>query len=565
VYPNSPTYIVLMFCVWLYMAWTAAAHGGSPRDRREKEGVLEEVYTVQGEQDSLALLQQMSMQVSADAEMTHVAEDSVDGKHKEADIHETNNGIIKGECKRAIDTHMSAVESITRSLVVLGTVTTEMATSVSELLSPAQRALLSWLKGNRVSADYELLEFSFLLSKKGFKQMYLCDPLALPPAGTATGRASNLWTFGQIFNKACSRTMYKDTLLAMDAVIQAVGDGFRCYKAGLSPRNTSAERAVALTLATIKSGGGVFRRKAPGALWKTNGTSELETSLALAITETIDFALSMPHRTRYFEAARPGIVQLLQKHFVNKSFNSTAEILMVDRKIKEHFHSDREFSKSASSSLVAQEKRQPNRRRGKCTESHRRRGQKNSNFDMHPFRKRETSKYNNGGGGGSCWLCWGRRRRARRRRTFKRDEYKKKHCPGDSEKDLNYLFETDCSYNGCSSPVDLLYRDVMAPTCALHDVCYKCGMGVKSEGFCDDVFYRNIKNECTRKKTGWQSWQRPICIGQAGIVWMAVRLGGWFSQDPDPWCKGTCAQKVAFSDSTNSVPHMAAIDDWYSR
>jgi len=538
------------------LACTASAHAGLPRDRGEQQAVLEEVCS---DQDSLALLQQMSMQVSADAEMTQMAD---------AEVTQIT------PCTQAIENKISAVESITRSLTAPGTVVTQMTAAVSELLSPVQRALIAWTKGMGVSADFELIEFSLLLTNFDFKAMYLCNPLDLPaPNTTATKRAAILWSLDESLHVACPGAMYNDTLHAFDIVVQAVRDGLRCHKAGLSPQNTTEQRNIAFNKAVLQPKKQpiinkkiqVAKSKAM-ALFENDDASELETSLALAISDTIDFAFSMPHRKRYLEAARPGIVQLLEKYIVNKSFSSAAELLTADRKIKDHFHPDRELSNSSVPSLVAQDISTSggHRRRGACDPGHRRRLQADYNFDKHPFRKRSLSKYDNGGGGGSCWSCWGRRRRNRRRRTFRRDEYKKAQCPGDSEKKLDELFETDCSYNGCSSPTPLLYRDVMSPTCALHDVCYKCGPGQSSEKYCDDNFYHNINNECARKKKGWKIWQRPICYAQSGIVWAAVRLGGSFSENSGDWCKGTCAQKLAFSPSQNARPHLEVIDSWYS-
>jgi len=559
VYPNSPTYIVPMFRVWLCLAWKAAAHAGLPHDRGKQLAVLEEVYS---DQDSLALFQQMSMQVSADAEMTQMAD---------AEVTQIT------PCLQAIENKISAVESITRSLTVFGTMVTQMTAAVLELLSPVQRVLIAWTKGMTVAADFELIEFSLLLTNFDFKAMYLCNPLDLPASdGTVTERAAILWSVEKSLHAACLGTMYKDTLHALGIVMQAVMDGLRCQKAGLSPQNRTEQRKIAFTKTVIQpKKQPIMKKKMQEAkskaasqmsLFENDDVSELETNLALAISDTIDFAFSMPHRKRYLEAARPGIVQLLERYIVNKSFSSAAELLMADRKVKDHFHPDSEFSNSSVPSVVAQDipPSTGHRRRGECNPGHRRRGQASYNFDKHPFRTRDISEYNNGGGGGSCWACWGRRRRDRRRRTFKRDEYKKAQCPEDSEKNLDDLFETDCSYNGCSSPTPLLYRDVVSPTCSLHDVCYKCGKGVSSEAFCDNVLFKNINAECARKKKGWKIWQRPICYAQSGIVWAAVRIGGRFSEPPGQWCQGTCAKKVAFSSSKTSEPHLRAVDSWYS-
>jgi len=62
-------------------------------------------------------------------------------------------------------------------------------------------------------------------------------------------------------------------------------------------------------------------------------------------------------------------------------------------------------------------------------------------------------------------------------------------CPDDSEKNLDDLFETDCAYNGCTSPSPMLYLDFMSPTCFIHDVCYICGPGVVNQNYCNDAFY----------------------------------------------------------------------------
>jgi len=524
-----------------FLAALTTAYGDALLEAVGQQVVLKEIHSEVVGTDSLALLQQTSVQIDADARVTP----DVQSMDYEAEFLPSvrDKDIVAGatfseSCKMAIEHKMTDVDTIMPSFVHMNE--TEMAFAVEQLLRPAQRALMSWTKGLRSAADFELIEFSLLLTQQGFREMFLCDTSSLSPRLT-THLASSLSTVVEALDRECPQMIFSDTMDAMNVVLTTIMDGLRCHKAGLNPKNTSRERATAFETATIKGDIGVDD-SFQFVTAKDSASSFAEARLALTLGQLVSFAFSMPHRKLYLEEARPGIVSLMEEYLVGKNFTSTAGILLADKKLKSRFQPDEAASSDEVASLSSEEDFHKgstgHRRRGQCYHGHRRRGQATYNFDQHPFRA------------GS------------RRGTLLREKYRNTYCPKDSEKDLDDLFETDCTYKGRTSPAPLLYFDVISPTCAIHDVCYACGRGVVSEVDCDAAFYENIINECRRKKFGSSLWQRPICMVQANIVWAAVRTGGSFNEEPPgTWCKATCAKTLAFSK--HSEPHMKILDDWY--
>jgi len=555
-----------LYGVCVLARW-AIAYADLAKDTVGHDALRKEIHREVVDQDSLAFLQHMSIQLDAGASMTPAVPQVSQRNPQSMDF---NAELVRSEtkahmqidgntfydddsCMMAIKHKISTVEAIKTSLSGSPGRVTEMAVAVQQLLDPANRALVSWSKGLQSAADFELVEFSLLL-QSGFLKMYLCDTSTIPEEMTAPASASVIYSIGETLRRECPHTLLNDTTHALDVVMKAVRMGLRCHKAGLDPTKTSEERQMAFEEAEIKN---VTQRIPLTVTARDSTSSSVDARVAFRLEQFISFAFSMPHRKRYLEEARPGIVQLMEKYFIGRNFTSTADILLAHEKLKSNFHPDEKAS-SNNFAFLPSEKDPHNgstghRRRGTCNPGHRRRGQAGYNFDKHPFRTRALSAYDNGDG--DWWS-------PRRRRTFKRDEYKDKFCPGDSEKNLDDLFETDCAYNGCTSPSPMLYLDVMSPTCFIHDVCYICGPGVVNQYYCDDAFYDNMMAECKRKMTGWNLWKKPICDAEASIVWLAVAVGGkWPKVQAGPWCQTECARKAAFGPDYQE--HLKMVDNWY--
>lgn len=343
---------------------------------------------------------------------------------------------------------------------------------------------------------------------------YLC---ALPEDHVMTSAQLRVEALASEVKEECNALLGRLSFKLLDSLSDLISEAsvaIGCSSAGLAPVATEQDAAM------LQQGSGL-------SFSLRSDISEAQTTRRL-----LHWVAQADYRLDYLEAMVPGSKAALARHF--GQIPSSSLLQLSDSDFLERFSAFRE-STSASVS-----------------------GQHSSNKAEHPMRKGgdATRGYEIDPGWKPWDGVWSRRRRRERREAI-RAVFKNENCPGTSESVLDDMFESPQVMDGCSSPLPLLFYDVVTPVCFSHDACYNCNHDSGHQGWCDFYFYKRLANECRRK------WWWPIgdiCENQAKVMGVAVMTAGsMHGSKAAGWCDNGCARNVF----RYGYSHISKLDRWF--
>jgi len=417
-------------------------------------------------------------------------------------------------CLSAID----SVEELLRTLLSLES--KDFSEYDWELLvSPMQQAVEHLKDGAVASADFLVNEFHHRLIGDELGLLFHCDEAENATTGVPTGvdpTDTLLTLLSTVGNNCPEKIVSNNTLSKLSEWVDVQSTVYQCVKSGASPMNTTKDREriwleISSVNETVKNN-------------ESQGVRFIEENAQTSMWASLSFVCSTEHRLDYLDAMAPGSKALLQQNQCKTEVGSTQLSKTTGSlELKQHAlnHADHPLKTAAGSF-----------------------------YKTSPRRRRVSSKIRDEWG-------WGRRRRRRRTPPVTthdaRKQWKQLKCASEANPDFDAMFANKV-HDGCSSPVPVLYKSTVTPTCFMHDMCYACST---SQAKCDKDFKDSMKQECERKV----SWgEHFVCQAQAEIMYLAVIIAGKVHGNPPAWCQTPCALAYWENPTTDTFK---VVDPWY--